>query len=67
MSEEAGFPETVQIMRDQAVKLMSLAMMIREGEIDFRGHEEADCVAARELLADVAEECALQMGGLSNA
>jgi len=62
MSEDQ--PETVEIMRDHAIKLMSLAMMIREGDIDFRGHEDEDCVLARALVAELAEECALHFGGM---
>jgi len=54
-------PETIEIMRDHAIKLMSLAMMIREGDIDFRGD---DCESARELIAELAEECALHYGGM---
>jgi len=57
-------PETVEIMRDHAVRIMTLALMIRGGDIDFRGHDDDDCVSARELVAELAEECALHFGGM---
>lgn len=62
MSDE--LPETVIIMRDQAVRLMAISCALRDGDIAIRGHEEEDVEAAIAALKDVGEECALQLGGM---
>lgn len=57
-------PETVTIMRDQAVKLMALHTMVRDGELTLRRNAFRNDADAENALADVAQEIALQMGGL---
>lgn len=51
----------VRISPDQAIKLMALAQMIKDGDIDFRGHEIQNEAAARAAIADIAQEIALQV------
>jgi hypothetical protein len=63
MNEEA---ETVIIMREQAARLMAICALMKDGDLDVRGHDEEDVANAREALFDVGEECALQLGGLGN-
>jgi hypothetical protein len=62
MSDE---PETVEIVRDQALKLMAICALLKQGDIDIRGHDQDDVERARETLYDVGEECALLFGGLT--
>lgn len=40
---------------------MALSEMLRNEDIDFRGHEQDDEVSARALIHDVAQEIALQV------
>lgn len=49
----------------QAAQLMALCMMVRDGDLSFRGHEIEDEQSATSLLKDVGEEIALQLGGAS--
>lgn len=51
----------VRISPEQAVRLMVLSEMIKAGDIDFRAHESEDEEAARDLVADIAQEIALQV------
>jgi len=46
----------------QAHQLMALAVLIREGDLAFRGYEQEDEENATSLIADVAQELALQVG-----
>ena len=45
----------------QGVQLLSLAAMICAGDVDFRGYGREDEENARKLIADVAQEIALQV------
>ena len=45
----------------QGVQLLSLAEMISAGDVDFRGYDLEDEKNARKLIADVAQEIALQV------
>lgn len=60
---EGEVPDNVILTAGQATRIMCLATMLKEKDLDFRGYEEGDCQAAREAIQDIAEECALQMGG----
>jgi hypothetical protein len=51
----------VEISPSQAVQLMSLAQLLREGDLAIRGDEDEDVEAAYALIADVAQEIALQV------
>jgi hypothetical protein len=50
-----------EISPSQAVQLMSLAQLLREGDLVIRGDEDEDVEAAYALIADVAQEIALQV------
>lgn len=67
MTDDPENPETVIIMREQAIKLMGLHVMLRDKDLSFRGYEQEDEEAAAALIEDVAQECALQMGALGEA
>lgn len=51
----------VRISPEQAIRLMALADMVKAGDIDFRAHESEDEESARDLIADIAQEIALQV------
>jgi len=51
----------VELSPSQAVQLMSLAQLLRDGDLAIRGDEDEDVTAAYALIADVAEEIALQV------
>lgn len=53
-------PDTVVITHDQAVQIISLSELVRLGSLTIIGPHRADASAA---LADIAEECALQLRG----
>lgn len=46
----------------QSLQLMALGVMLRDGDLSLRGDDEEDAQRARELLIDVSQEIALQMG-----
>lgn len=50
------------ISPDQAARLLALSEMLRHGDICFRGDEEEDEQTAYNLLIDVGQELALQVG-----
>jgi len=50
---------------DQALKLVAICAMLKDGDLSLRADDDADAQAARETLIDIGEECALQIGGLS--
>ena len=64
-SPDSGEAETVVLTRTQGAKLMAICALMKDGDLDVRGHEEEDVENAREAIFDVGEECALQLGGLS--
>ena len=51
----------VEISPSQAVRLMALSEMLRDEDLAIRGDEDEDIEAAYTLLADVAQEIALQV------
>ena len=51
----------VEISPSQAIHLMSLAQLLDEGDLVIRGDEDEDVEAAYALIADVAQEIALQV------
>ena len=51
----------VELSPSQGVQLMSLAQLLREGDLAIRGEEDEDVEAAYALIADVAQEIALQV------
>lgn len=61
MTEE---PETVVLTRSQGARLMAICALLKDGDLDVRGHEDEDVDNAKEALFDIGEECALQLGGL---
>lgn len=64
MSEEQ---EMIILTQSQGVRLMAICALIKQGDLDLRGHDREDVENAREVLYDVGEECALQLGGLGDA
>jgi hypothetical protein len=58
--------ETIILTREQGARLMAICALIKEGDLDVRGHDDEDVDNAREALFDIGEECALQLGGLSS-
>lgn len=62
---EVELPETVTITREQAVMLMAVSVALRDEDLAIRGYEEDEVDAATAAIRDVAEECALQLGGMS--
>jgi len=58
-------PETVTLTRSQGAKLMAICALMKDGDLDVRGHDDDDVENAREALFDAGEECALQLGGLA--
>ena len=55
--------DDILISPDQAFRLMALSMMLREGDLSFRGYEKENETQARALIVDIGQEIALQMGG----
>jgi len=51
----------VEISPSQAMQLMSLQQLLHEGDLVIRGDEDEDVEAAYALIADVAQEIALQV------
>lgn len=60
-------PESIILTREQGARLMAICALMKEGDLDVRGHEQDDVDNARDALFDIGEECALQLGGLSHA
>lgn len=56
-------PEQYVLSPAQGVQLMALSEMLRDGELAFRGDDSSDETRAYELLIDVGQEIALQIGG----
>lgn len=50
-----------ELSPSQAVQLMSLAQLLREGDLTIRGEQDEDVDAAYALITDVAQEIALQI------
>lgn len=57
--------ENIILTREQGAKLMAICALMKDGDLDVRGHDDDDVENAREALFDVGEECALQLGGLA--
>lgn len=55
-------PEQYIISPSQGVQFLGLALMLKEGDLSFRGHEQEDEESAANLIADIAQEIALQVG-----
>jgi hypothetical protein len=55
----------ILLNRTQAIQLMALCAMLRDGDLSFRGHGPEDEEAASDVLCDIGEEVALQLGGLA--
>jgi hypothetical protein len=53
-----------QLSPDQAIRLIALASMLKEGDVAFRGYEEEDELEAAALVRDIGEEIALQVNNL---
>lgn len=51
----------VVISPSQAIKLLSLFDLLKNGDLEIRGDEKEDVDAAIEALGDVAQEIALQV------
>lgn len=45
----------------QGVQLLALEAMLKEGDVVFRAHDPEASLSARALIADVAQEIALQV------
>jgi len=58
-------PDNIILTREQGARLMAICALMKEGDLDVRGHEPNDVDNARDALFDIGEECALQLGGLS--
>lgn len=57
-------PEQFILSPDQGLKLLCLASLLKDGDISFRGHEQDDCDNATDIIADIGQEIALQVGAL---
>lgn len=57
---EAGANDTVMLSRSQALQIMAISIMLKDGELEISGE---DAATALEALADAGEEIALQIGG----
>jgi hypothetical protein len=51
----------VEISPSQAIQFMALAQLLRQGDLAIRGEEDEEVEAAYALIADVAQEIALQV------
>jgi hypothetical protein len=65
MTQTSQEPENIILTPEQGARLMALCALVKQGDLDVRGHDDADVDNARELIFDVGEECALQLGGLN--
>lgn len=54
-------PETVFIMRDQAVQLIAITTLLQGGHLQIHGDGADDAWRA---LIEIGQECALQQGGM---
>jgi hypothetical protein len=54
--------ESYSLSPSQGIQLLALADLLKRGEIAFRADEERDEQHAAALIADVAQEIALQVG-----
>jgi hypothetical protein len=54
----------VLISRTQAIQIVSLSVLLREGLLKVHG-DRGDVHSALSLIQDIAEECALQLAPLS--
>jgi hypothetical protein len=55
-AEQSGYV----LSPSQGVRLMALAEMLRAGDLQFRGDEPDEAESAADVIADVAQEIALQ-------
>lgn len=62
-SEERPIPEAVEITAHQATQMMVLSLMLKDGELEIRGDDQEQIKLAVYTITDVAEECALAIGG----
>ena len=51
----------VEISPDQALRIMAIAEMLRDGDLELRGEDVGDVETARAALIDVSQEIALQV------
>jgi hypothetical protein len=54
--------KSFEISPSQGFQIMALAEMLKNGDVSFRGDEQEDEQSAAALIADVAQEIALQVG-----
>lgn len=52
------------LVRAQAVQLLALHLAIRDGDVRVTSDDDELVAGALDCLADAAEECALQLGGM---
>lgn len=55
-------PDQYTLSPSQGIALMSLSEMLKAGDLAIHGDDDEAIEAANELLADVAQEIALQVG-----
>ena len=56
-------PDHIMIGRDEAVKLMAISVMLKDGELCLRGDEQETEALATDAITDLGEEIALQLVG----
>jgi hypothetical protein len=56
-----GADSNVVISPSQALKLLAIGNLIRDGDMEIRGDDETDVALAKEAIIDVAQEIALQV------
>lgn len=60
MSEE--ITADILLSPDQAIRLLCLCAVMQAGDMEFRGDDPRECQAAYDLICNVGEEIALQIG-----
>lgn len=53
----------VLLSPSQATRLMAVCVMLKDGDLAFRGDESEEEDQATSVLKDIGEEIALQLGG----
>lgn len=60
MNTKAAKLDAVMLSRDQAVKIMAVAALLKDGDLSLAGE---DAMPAHDGLCDIGEEIALQLAG----
>lgn len=54
--------ENYLLSPDQGERLLALCAVLKSGDMEFRGYDPAECQAAYDLVCNIGEEIALQIG-----